>query len=101
MDPTTSNMDSATFPESDESLELPGFAGGGRVDRTGIALVHEGEYIVPASGSEAVVSPGSGTVVNYYFPVHVEIVGTLPDDEVLRVASYVFDELGRELGTRV
>ena len=84
-----------------DDIEVPGFAGGGRVDRTGIALVHEGEYIVPATGSEAVIAPGSGPVVNYYFPVQVEIVGTLPDDEVQRVAGYVFDELGRELASRV
>ena len=87
--------------EDIDALEMRGFAGGGRVDRTGLALVHEGEYIVPATGSEAVISPGSAPVVNYYFPVQVEVVGTLPDDEVQRVAGYVFDELGRELASRV
>ncbi|WP_033283339.1 hypothetical protein [Streptomyces sp. NRRL F-525] len=81
---------------------VPGFAVGGRVERTGIALVHEGEYIVPQSGSEAVISPESeSAVVNYYFPVQVEVVGTLPDTEVQRVAGYVFDQLDRELATRI
>lgn len=73
-----------------------------RVERTGIALVHEGEYIVPQAGSEAVLSPsGEGGVVNYYFPVRVEVVGTLPDEEVRRVAGYVFDQLDQELATRI
>ena len=45
------------MPEDDESVVMPGFATGGRVERTGIALVHEGEYIVPQPGSEAMISP--------------------------------------------
>lgn len=36
-------------------VSLQGFATGGFVDRTGLALVHEGERVVPASGA------GSGT----------------------------------------
>jgi hypothetical protein len=91
--------------DGDESydLEVPAYAAGGRVDRTGIALVHEGEYIVPATGSEAIISPADaeGTVVNYYFPVQVEVVGCLPDDEVQRVADHIFTVLDRELATRV
>jgi hypothetical protein len=86
----------------DEVVAVPGYATGGRVERTGIALVHQGEYIVPDTGSEAVVTPwnGAGPVVHYYFPVQVEVVGTLPDAEVERVAGYVFAELDRELATR-
>jgi hypothetical protein len=89
-------------PGSQEVFTVPGFATGGRVERTGIALVHEGEYIVPQAGSEAVISPEDGSaVINYYFPVQVEVVGTLPDTEVQRVAAYVFDQLDRELATRI
>jgi hypothetical protein len=87
-----------------DAVELPGFDTGGRVERTGIALVHEGEYIVPAPASEAVLSPsdaGAGPVVNYYFPIEVEVVGSLPDTEVQRVADYVFGELERELASRL
>ncbi|WP_217560498.1 hypothetical protein [Streptomyces sp. GbtcB6] len=84
-----------------DAFAVPGFATGGRVERTGIALVHEGEYIVPQAGSAAVVSPTSeDAVVNYHFPVRVEVVGTLPDGEVQRVAGYVFDQLDRELAAR-
>ncbi|WP_043686929.1 hypothetical protein [Streptomyces xylophagus] len=75
---------------------------GARVERTGIALVHEGEYIVPQAGSEAVIEPEDESgVIHYYFPVQVEVVGTLPDTEVQRVAGYVFDQLDRELATRI
>ncbi|MEU1166049.1 hypothetical protein ABZ372_38830 [Streptomyces sp. NPDC005921] len=89
-------------PGGQDVFPVPGFATGGRVERTGIALVHEGEYIVPQAGSEAVISPESeSAVVNYYFPVQVEVVGTLPDAEVQRVAGYVFDQLDRELATRI
>ena len=86
-----------------ESAVVPGFAAGGRVERTGIALVHEGEYIVPQPGSEAVISPSpeTGGVINYYFPVRIEVVGALPEAEVRRVADHVFGELDRELNTRI
>jgi hypothetical protein len=85
------------------SVIVPGFASGGRVERTGIALVHEGEYIVPQPGSEAVISPvpdGAG-VINYYFPIQIEVVGSLPDNEIRRVADHVFGELDRELNARI
>jgi hypothetical protein len=86
-----------------DEAELPGFDTGGRVERTGIALVHEGEYIVPAPASEAVIAPaeGTGAVVNYYFPVEIEVVGSLPDSELQRVAGHVFGELERELASRL
>ena len=79
-------------------ISVPAFQSGGRVESTGIALVHEGEYIYPAPGSEARIASNaqyvqSNQVVNYYFPVEVEIVGTLSNSEVQRVAQYVYDEL--------
>lgn len=51
--------------------------GGTRVRRTGIALVHEGELILAAPGSEAELEPtGTGPVeVRYVFPVEVEVRG--------------------------
>lgn len=85
-------------PEGGEGLlVLPAFEAGGRVERTGIALVHEGEYIVPAPGSEAVLSPGAGAGagqrVVWNFPVEVEVVGELTGTQLDAVAQYVFDEL--------
>jgi hypothetical protein len=46
-----------------------------RVDRTGIALVHEGERIFPAEGSAALFGALGPNVVNYHFPVEIEIIG--------------------------
>ena len=44
------------------------------VQRTGLALVHQGELVVPASGSEAILAvlDGDGTLV-LEFPVEVEV----------------------------
>lgn len=88
--------------DTEEPAGIDAYAEGGRVDRTGIALVHEGEYIVPEAGSAAVLSrrAGAGTVVNYHFPVEVEVVGALQSHHIQRVADHVFAELDRELGSR-
>ena len=87
-------------PEDETGTEvtIPAFQTGGRVERTGIALVHEGEYIMPAPDSEAVISSGSGgmsagTTINYYFPVQVEMVGSLSDTHMQRIAEHVYDGL--------
>lgn len=85
-----------------------GVGGAARVERTGIALVHEGELVVPAPDAAATLAPASAgphdgpddaTEVHYWFPVQVEVVGlTGPaaDDVVARV----LDELATELGAR-
>jgi hypothetical protein len=73
---------------------------GGHVDRTGLAVVHEGEYIVPAPGSEATISPDAeevGRVVNYYFPVEIEVVGELGAEHMEAVAQYVYEDLTNQL----
>lgn len=79
---------------------MPAFQVGGRVERTGIALVHEGEYVVPAPGSEAVISPAAGTSgqpVVWSFPVEVEVIGELSEEHLRTVATHVFDELDTAL----
>lgn len=50
--------------------------GATRVRRTGIALVHEGELVLPASGSEAQserVAQDDRTAIHYHFPVEIEV----------------------------
>jgi hypothetical protein len=95
--------DQPEFAPRDETtgglVALPGFQTGGRIERTGIALVHEGEYIVPAPGSEALITPAlaGGQVINYYFPIEVEVVGMLTEAQVQRVAEHVFGELSAAL----
>lgn len=79
------------------TMAVPGFQAGGLVERTGIALVHEGEYVLPSPGSEAVISAvdvsRSGQVVNYYFPVEVQVIGALSDEQLRACADFVYDEL--------
>lgn len=48
-----------------------------RVRRTGLALVHRGELVLPAAGSEAeaeAVGVTDRTAVHYHFPVEIEVV---------------------------
>lgn len=106
------NGDERRLPEEQEEplqpaglMEVPAFDVGGRVDRTGIALVHEGEWIMPARGSEAVVAPLAGEalpgqVVSYHFPVEVEMVGELSEAQRREVATHVYDELDAALRAR-
>jgi hypothetical protein len=62
-----------------------------RVRRTGIALVHEGELVLPAPGSEAELDAllvGGQTVV-YHFPVEIEVTtggGTYDLDAIVDAA---------------
>jgi hypothetical protein len=84
----------------EEELAIPGFQTGGRVQETGIALVHEGEYIMPASGSEAVIEPAAmadQAVVNYYFPVEIVIVGSLPEEERAAIETRIWENLSDAL----
>ena len=41
-----------------------------------------------------------GTVVNYHFPIEIEVVGTVDDAAIAQVAQRVFAELDRELSAR-
>lgn len=103
---TPKGPDSSPTGQEDEEqgVKVPGFRQGGRVDRTGIALVHEGEYILPSPGSEAAISAaapsGGDQVINYYFPVSIEVVGTLTEEQLKQVTDTVFDALDSELASR-
>jgi len=84
--------------ESDE-MTLPMFQAGGYVKETGLAIVHEGEYIMPAPGSEAAIEPTHMTqgVINYYFPVEVVIVGSLPEEEKASLEARIWESLSDAL----
>lgn len=48
-----------------------------RIGRTGLALVHEGEWVVAGAGSAAAADEAvdeERTVVQYHFPVEIEVV---------------------------
>ena len=79
-----------------EEQELPAFQSGGRVRETGLAVVHEGEYIMPAPGSEVDIEPAEMTgqgVINYYFPVEIVVVGALSDEDHDAVQARVWEKL--------
>ncbi len=86
--------------EPDE-IDIPAFQTGGRVRRSGIALVHEGEFIMPTPGSEAEIEPvevGDQRVINYYFPVEIVIVGSLPEEERELIERRIWERLAGALG---
>jgi hypothetical protein len=79
--------------------ELPMFQSG-FVKATGLAVVHEGEYIMPAPGSEAMIEPAemmTQAVVNYYFPVEVVVVGALSEDDHAEIEARVWRSFGDAL----
>jgi hypothetical protein len=64
------------------------------VEQDGLAVVHRGERIVAAPGSEAVLSAsGSGGDVHYYFPVHVVVVGGVSEEVRSEIESRVMTSL--------
>ncbi len=90
------------MPDEDapKLIKIPAFQSGGVVRETGIALVHEGEYIMPAPGSEASIEPaqmnGQGEV-NYYFPVEVVVIGSLPESEREALEARIWEQLTEAL----
>ncbi|HEY3593179.1 MAG TPA: hypothetical protein VGL13_04875 [Polyangiaceae bacterium] len=71
-----------------------------RVVRTGIALVHEGELVLPAAGSEAeaeLAGADSRTVVQYIFPVEIEVCASRRGADANAVADLVFERLLKRL----
>jgi hypothetical protein len=86
--------------EEDSPFRIPAFQTGGVVRETGIALVHEGEFIMPAPGSEATIEPAQMSTegeVNYYFPVEVVIVGSLPETEREAIETRIWERLNDAL----
>lgn len=85
-------------------VQVPAFESGGRVERTGIALVHEGEYIMPAPGSEALIgagTPAGGQIIHYHFPVEIEIIGELGESQIRRVADQLYRELNDAIDSKI
>jgi hypothetical protein len=63
------------------------------VERDGLAVVHRGEKIVAASGSEAVLTGRGGGDVHYHFPVHVVMVGDLGAQAKKDIQDDILDQL--------
>lgn len=74
---------------------------GARVRRTGIALVHEGELVLPAAGSEAqseVVLADARSVIHYHFPVEIEVRAPAEGPDPDELFEEMLDRLARALG---
>lgn len=63
------------------------------VAQSGLAVVHQGEKIVAAPGSEAVVTTHPGGEVHYHFPVHVVVVGELGEDVKSEIENRILSGL--------
>ena len=86
--------------EPPDREELPMFQSGGFVKETGLAVVHEGEYIMPAPGSEAAIEPAqmmTQEVVNYHFPIEVVVVGGLSEEDHAAIEARVWRSFGDAL----
>jgi hypothetical protein len=67
-----------------------------RVRQTGIALVHEGELVLPAAGSEAEaerVLADSRNTIHYHFPVEIEVRYVQGDTDVEALIERVMNNL--------
>jgi hypothetical protein len=67
-----------------------------RVERTGIALVHEGERIYATEEAAAALVPQAARTLHYYFPVEVEVLGPAAAQAM---AEQIYDALLRELAS--
>jgi hypothetical protein len=71
-----------------------------RVLSTGLAVVHEGELVLPAAGSEAVaerVADDDRAVIHYHFPVEIEVVGAGVAVDPERLADLTLARLAAHL----
>jgi hypothetical protein len=74
--------------------------GAARVTRTGIALVHEGELVLPAAGSEAQavqVGDDARSTIHYYFPVEIEVVSGGKALDPQDIADLALERLARSV----
>jgi hypothetical protein len=67
------------------------------VQQSGLAVVHHGEKIVAAEGSQAVLATRSGAQVHYHFPIHVVMVGDLGEETKCEIEARIWDKLNSAL----
>jgi hypothetical protein len=66
------------------------------VEEEGLVVVHEGEKIAAAQGSEARLSRSHGEV-HYYFPVEVVMVGDVGEETKREIEARIWDTLHQAL----
>jgi len=71
-------------------IAVPAFQMDGQAGRTGTTRKQ-----APLSTEIGAMedSTPQGQVINYYFPIEVEVIGTLNESHMQQVAEYVYDEL--------
>ena len=80
-----------------------GASRGARVRRTGIALVHQGELVLPAAGSEAeaeTVLDDAQSTIQYFFPVEIEVRGAPEGHHPSVAAELALRRLARGLNSK-
>ncbi|MBY8870439.1 hypothetical protein K7640_01110 [Micromonospora sp. PLK6-60] len=81
-----------------------GEARAARVTRTGLALVHAGELVLPAAGSEAEaerVAEDDRATISYHFPVEIEVVAAGVELDPDALADLALSRLAEHLEGRV
>ncbi|MGW0203467.1 hypothetical protein [Nonomuraea sp. NPDC003201] len=69
-----------------------------RVQRTGLAVVHEQELIIPAPGSAAqIVAAEDATEIRYVFPVEIEVRGGQEPVDADAIAEHTLRRLTQGL----
>ncbi len=68
------------------------------VQDDGLAVVHRGERIVAAPGSEAQLAPSPEAEIHYHFPVHLVVLGDIGEQARADIRADLLDELYRALG---
>lgn len=78
-------------------------SGAARILRTGLALVHEGELVLPAAGSEAqaeqVIEDSQITIV-FTFPVEIEVRRVEEPVDVDAITDRVIRTLAQKIESR-
>jgi hypothetical protein len=64
---------------------------------SGLAVVHQGERIVAAEGSQAALAPHSAGQAHYHFPIEVVMVGDVGEEIKCEIEARIWDKLNNAL----
>ena len=64
---------------------------------SGLAVVHQGEKIVAAEGSQAGLAPHSAGQAHYHFPIEVVMVGDVGEEIKCEIEARIWDKLSHAL----
>lgn len=68
------------------------------VQQSGLAVVHQGEKIVAAEGSQAALAARPGAQAHYHFPIQVVMVGDVGEGTKCEIEARIWDKLNWALG---